>query len=46
MPLNEHHREEGKIDVLFYDPDKNLIAKRELPHQEITEAIRLNGENN
>jgi hypothetical protein len=38
--------EDGKTYVLFYDPEGNLVAKREIPHQEITEAIRLNGENN
>ena len=38
--------EDGKTYVLFYDPEGNLVARREIPHQEITEAIRLNGENN
>ena len=37
---------DGKTYVLFYDPEGNLIAKREIPHQDITEAIRLNEENN
>ena len=38
--------EEGKTFVLFYDSNDNLIAKREMPHQDVTEAIRLNGEDN
>jgi hypothetical protein len=38
--------EQGKTYVLFYDAKGNLVAKREIPHQDITEAIRLNGENN
>jgi hypothetical protein len=38
--------EEGKTYVLFYDPEGNLVAKREIPHQDVTEAIRLSGEDN
>jgi hypothetical protein len=38
--------EDGKTLVLFYDPEGNLVARREIHHQDITEAIRLNGENN
>ena len=38
--------EDGKTYVLFYDPEGNLVAKREIPHQDITDAIRLNGESN
>ena len=37
---------DGKTYVLFYDPEGNLVAKREIPHQDITEAIRLSGEDN
>jgi hypothetical protein len=36
--------EDGKTFVLFYDSQGELVAKREIPHQDITEAIRLNGE--
>ena len=38
--------EEGRTFVLFYDARGNLVAKREIPHQDITEAIRLDGKNN
>jgi hypothetical protein len=38
--------EEGKIFVLFYDSNDNLVAKREIPQYDVTEAIRLNEENN
>ena len=38
--------EDGKTYVLFYDSEDNLVAKREIPHQDITEAIRLSGGNN
>ncbi len=38
--------EDGKTFVLFHDSEGNLVAKREIPHQDITEAIRLTGENN
>jgi hypothetical protein len=38
--------EDGKTFVLFYDSKGELVAKREIPNQDITEAIRLNGENN
>ena len=42
----EFLEEDGKTYVLFYDPGGNLVAKREIPHQDITEAIRLSGEDN
>jgi hypothetical protein len=38
--------EDGRTYILFYDPEGNLVAKREIPRQGITEAVRLNGENN
>ncbi len=38
--------EDGKTFVLFYDSQGELVAKRVIPHQDITEAIRLNGESN
>jgi hypothetical protein len=38
--------EDGKTYALFYDPEGNLVAKREVPHQDITDAIRVKGENN
>jgi len=38
--------EGGQTYVLFYDPEGNLVAKREITHQDVTEAIRLNGEHN
>ena len=38
--------EDGKAFALFYDSKGNLVAKLEIPPQDITEAIRLNGENN
>ncbi|MBP1746806.1 MAG: hypothetical protein H6Q54_1421 [Deltaproteobacteria bacterium] len=38
--------EDGKTYVFLYDPNGNLIANREIPHQEVAEAIRLNGGNN
>ena len=41
----EFIEEDGKTFVLFYDAEGNLVARREVPHQDITEAIRLNGEN-
>ena len=40
---------DGKDDktyVLFHDPEGNLMTECEIPRQDITEAIRLNGENN
>jgi hypothetical protein len=37
--------EDGKTFVLFYDSQGELVAKREIPHQDITEVIRLS-ENN
>ena len=42
----EFIEEDGKTYVLLYDSEDNLIAKREIPYQDITEAIRLNGANN
>jgi hypothetical protein len=42
----EFIEEDGKTYVLFYDSEDNLVAKREIPHQDITEAVRLSGENN
>jgi hypothetical protein len=36
--------EEGKTFVLFYDSYDNLVDKREIPRQDVTEAIRLNNE--
>jgi hypothetical protein len=42
----EFIEEEGKTFVIFFNQEGELVAKREIPHQEITEAIRLNGENN
>ena len=42
----EFIEENDKTYVLFYDSGGNLVAKREIPHQGVTEAIRLNGENN
>ena len=38
--------EDGKTFVLFYDSQGELVAKREIPYQDITEAIRLDGESN
>jgi hypothetical protein len=38
--------EDGKTFILFYDSQGELVAKREIPHQDITEAIRLGGEDN
>jgi len=38
--------EDGKTYVLFYDSEGNLVAKREIPYQDITDAIRISGENN
>ena len=38
--------EDGKTFVLLYDSDGKLAAKREVPQQDLTEAIRLNGESN
>ncbi len=42
----EFIEEEGKTYVLFFDSKGNLVAKREIPNQDINDAIRLNGENN
>ena len=38
--------EDGKTYVFLYDPDGNLVANREISHQDVAEAIRLNGGNN
>ncbi|OPY77223.1 MAG: hypothetical protein A4E65_02821 [Syntrophorhabdus sp. PtaU1.Bin153] len=38
--------EDGITFVVFYDEKGTLVAKHEIPHQDVTEAIRLNGENN
>ena len=38
--------EQGKTYVLFYDQEGNLVAKREIPYQDLSEAIRLSGEDN
>jgi hypothetical protein len=38
--------EDGKTYALFYDPVGNLVTKREIPYQDINEAIRVNGKNN
>ena len=37
---------DGKTYVIFHDPEGNLMTKCEIPHLDIAEAIRLNGENN
>jgi len=37
---------DGKTYVMLYDQEGNLVAKREIPHQDSTEAIRLSGEDN
>ena len=42
----EFIEEGGKTFVIFYDSNGNLVAKREIPHRDMTEAIKLNGENN
>ncbi|MCX5805956.1 MAG: hypothetical protein NT010_07805 [Proteobacteria bacterium] len=42
----EFIEEDGKTYVLFYNADDELVAKREMSRQDITEAIRLDGENN
>jgi hypothetical protein len=39
-------KKDGKTYALFYDPVGNLVTKREIPHQDINDAIRLNGEHN
>ena len=38
--------EDGKTYVLFYDPEGNLVAKKEIPQHEINEAMRVSGEDN
>lgn len=38
--------EDGKTNVLFYDAEDRLVAKREVPHQDVNDAIRLSGEKN
>jgi hypothetical protein len=42
----EFIEENGKTYVLFYDSEDNLVAKREIPQQDVSEVIRLKGENN
>jgi len=42
----EFAEEGGKTYVLFYDSEDNLVAKKEIPHQDVTEAIRFKQENN
>ena len=42
----EFFEEDGKTFVVFYNQDGNLVAKQEIPHQDVTEAIRLNGDKN
>jgi hypothetical protein len=42
----EFIEEDGKTYVLFCDTEGNLVAKREIPQQDINEAIRASGENN
>jgi hypothetical protein len=42
----EFVEDDGKTYVLFYNGRGNLVAKRKIPHQDITEAIKLNGEDN
>jgi hypothetical protein len=37
---------DGKTYVMLCDQEGNLFASREIPHQDITEAIRLSGEDN
>ena len=39
-------QEDGTAYVLFYDPEGNRSARHEIPHQDITEAIRLSGADN
>ena len=38
--------EDGKIFVLFYDSNDELVARREIPHQDTNEGIRASGNNN
>lgn len=38
--------ENGKTYVLFYDAEGTPVAKREIPHQDVAEAIRFNKESN
>ena len=42
----EFIEEEGKTFVIFFNQEGELVAKREIPHQDFTEAIRLSGEDN
>jgi hypothetical protein len=39
----EFIEENGKTYVLFYDSQDNLVEKKEIPHQDIDETVRLNG---
>jgi len=43
---NEFIEEEGKIFVVFYYSEDNLVAKKEIPHWDVTEAMRLSGDKN
>ena len=38
--------EHGTTWVQFYDPEGNLVATREIPRQNVSDAIRVNGDNN
>jgi hypothetical protein len=42
----EFIEEKGKTFVLFYDSNDNLVDTREIPQRDVTEAIRVSGENN
>ena len=42
----EFIEEGGKTFVIFYDSNGNLIAKSEIPHRDINEAMRVSGEDN
>jgi hypothetical protein len=42
----EFIEEEGKTFVIFFNQEGELVAKREIPHQDFTEAIRLSGKDN
>lgn len=38
--------EDGRTFVVFYDQEGELLAKREIPKPDVSEAIRLSGEDN
>jgi hypothetical protein len=42
----EFIEEEGKTFVIFFNQEGELVAKREIPHRDITEEIRLSGKDN